>query len=138
MRWSDISFDPPRTTLRQFAWLCLACFGGMAAWQTLVKGRIATGLTLAALALILGTLGLTRPEWLRFIYVGWMVLAFPIGWTVSQVMLLLMFFGLFMPFGLVFHLIGRDPLQRTRRGNQESYWQKKPTPTDLKRYFKQF
>ena len=26
-----------------------------------------------------------------------------------------MFFGLFTPFGLVFRLIGRDPLQRTRR-----------------------
>ena len=40
-----------------------------------------------------------------------MVLAFPIGWTVSQVMLALMFFGLFTPIGLVFRLIGRDPLQ---------------------------
>ena len=51
---------------------------------------------------------------MRLIYVGWMVLAFPIGWTVSQVMLALMFFGLFTPIGLVFRLIGRDPLQRTR------------------------
>jgi hypothetical protein len=137
MRWSDISFNPPRTTLRQFAWLCLGCFGGMAVWQALVKEHTAVGLALAALAVILGTLGLTRPEWLRFIYVGWMVLAFPIGWTVSQVMLLLIFSGLFTPFGLVFHLIGRDPLQRTRQRNQESYWQTKPIPTDLKRYFKQ-
>ena len=67
-----------------------------------------------------------------------MVLAFPIGWTVSQVMLALMFFGLFMPFGLVFRLIGRDPLQRTRRSDRKSYWEPKPIPTDLKRYFKQF
>ena len=44
-----------------------------------------------------------------------MVLAFPIGWTVSQVILLLMFYGLFTPIGLVFRLIGRDPLQRARR-----------------------
>ena len=88
--------------------------------------------------MIVGSLGLTRPEWVRFIYVGWMILAFPIGWTVSQVMLAVMFFGLFTPFGLVFRLIGRDPLQRTRRSNRESYWEPKPTPTDLKRYFKQF
>ena len=44
-----------------------------------------------------------------------MVLAFPIGWTVSQVILLLMFYGLFTPIGLVFRLIGRDPLHRARR-----------------------
>ena len=40
-----------------------------------------------------------------------MVLAFPIGWTVSQVILAVMFYGLFTPIGLVFRLIGRDPLQ---------------------------
>ena len=67
-----------------------------------------------------------------------MVLAFPIGWTVSQVMLAVMFFGLFTPIGLVFRLIGRDPLHRTRRPELESYWAPKPTPTDLRRYFKQF
>ena len=127
MRWSDISFNPSRKTLRQFTWLWLAFFGGMALWQALVKERTTLGLILAALAVIVGSLGLTRPEWLRFLYVGWMILAFPIGWTVSQVMLALIFYGLFTPFGLVFRLIGRDPLQRTRRSNRESYWEPKPT-----------
>jgi hypothetical protein len=138
MHWSDISFDPPRKTLQQFGWLCLGCFGGMAIWQIMVKQSTELGLALAALAVILGSLGLSRPQSLRFIYVGWMVLAFPVGWTVSQVMLALMFFGLFTPFGLVFRLIGRDPLQRTRRLDRQSYWEAKPIPTDLKRYFKQF
>ena len=43
MRWSDIPFDPPRTTLRQFAWLWLAFFGGMALWQALVKAAYRSG-----------------------------------------------------------------------------------------------
>ena len=67
-----------------------------------------------------------------------MVLAFPIGWTVSQVILLAMFYGLFVPIGLVFRLIGRDPLQRARSSNLESYWSPKSAPADLRRYFKQF
>jgi hypothetical protein len=138
MRWSDIPFDPPRKTLRQFAGLCLAFFGGMALWQALGKGHIVVGLSLAALALTIGLLGLTRPGWVRFLFVGWMVLAFPIGWTVSQVMLVLMFFGLFAPIGLVFRLIGRDPLQRARPSGRESYWVAKPAPADVRRYFKQF
>jgi Saxitoxin biosynthesis operon protein SxtJ len=138
MRWSDIQFDPPRTTLRQFAGLWLAFFGGMALWQALVRGHATAGLCLAALALAIGLPGLARPEWLRPIYVGWMVLAFPIGWTISQLMLGLMFFGLFTPIGLVFRLIGRDPLQRARRDGVESYWTPKPAPADLRRYFKQF
>jgi hypothetical protein len=110
----------------------------MALWQILVKAHTVLGFSLAALALTVGLVGLKRPERIRLIYVGWMVFAFPIGWTVSQVMLVLMFFGLFTPLGLVFRFMGRDPLQRTRPAGRESYWDPKPTPTDLRRYFKQF
>jgi hypothetical protein len=138
MKWSDIQFQPSRTTLRKFAGLWLVFFGGVALWQALVKGHTSLGLSFAALALVVGLAGLTRPEWVRFIYVGWMVLAFPIGWTVSQVMILVMFYGLFTPIGLIFRLIGRDPLQRARTPGRESYWVPKPAPADLRRYFKQF
>jgi Saxitoxin biosynthesis operon protein SxtJ len=138
MRWSDIQFDPPRSTLRQFAGLWLACFGGLALWHALARGHVWLGLALAALALTIGTLGLARPEWVRLIYVGWMLMAFPIGWTVSQIMLALIFFGLFTPIGLMFRLFGRDPLCRARQPSLETYWAPKPTPTDLRRYFKQF
>jgi Saxitoxin biosynthesis operon protein SxtJ len=138
MQWSDIPFDPPRKTLRQFAGLCLAIFGGMALWQALIKGNLTLALCLAALALTIGPLGLMRPEWVRFIFVGWIILTFPIGWTVSQVIVALMFFGLFTPLGLVFRIIGRDPLQRARPSGRESYWDPKPAPADLRRYFKQF
>jgi hypothetical protein len=138
MRWSDIQFDPPRKTLRQFAGLWLVIFGGMALWQGLVRERAGLASILAVLALTIGPLGLARPDWMRRIYVGWMILAFPIGWTVSQVMLAVIFFGLFAPIGFLFRLLGRDPLHRTRRPELESYWAPKPTPTDLRRYFKQF
>jgi Saxitoxin biosynthesis operon protein SxtJ len=138
MQWSDIPFRPDRKTLRQFAGLWLFFFGGMAIWQSLVRGRTNLGLSLGCLALVVGVAGLIRPEWVRLIYVGWMVLAFPIGWTVSQVMLLLMYCGLFVPIGLVFRLIGRDSLHRARRPGVESYWIPKPAPADVKNYFKQF
>jgi hypothetical protein len=138
MRWSDIQFDPSRATLRQFAGIWLAFFGGLALWQGLVRGHTGLASLCAVLALTVGPLGLTRPQWMRPIYVGWMVLAFPIGWTISQVMLALMFFGLFAPIGLVFRLLSRDPLERTRTPARESYWAPKPAPANLTSYFKQF
>jgi hypothetical protein len=138
MRWSDIQFDPPRKVLRQFAGLWLLFFGGLALWEILGRGRMEVGWFLALVAVTIGPIGLFRPEWMRLIYVGWMVLAFPIGWTVSQIILLAMFFGLFTPIGLMFRLLGRDPLQRTRRSGLDSYWEPKPVSTDLGRYFKQF
>lgn len=138
MQWSDIPFHPDRRTLRQFAVLWLLFFGGMAAWQVLVRHRMGLGLSIGALAIVVGLAGLTRPEWIRLIFVGWMILAFPIGWTISQVVLLILFFGLFAPIGLVFRLIGRDPLHRARAVGVESYWTPKPAPADVRRYFKQF
>ena len=138
MRWSDIQFDPNRKTLRQFAGLWLVVFAGMGLWQALARGNPRLGLSLGALALVVGVAGLTRPEWVRLIYIGWMVLAFPIGWTVSQVILLIIYFGLFTPISLVFRLIGRDPLQRARRAGVESYWTPKPAPAGVTSYFKQF
>ena len=138
MRWTDIPRDPSRATLRQFAGLWMIFFGGLALWEFLARGRPELAALLALLAATIGPLGLARPEWVRWIFVGWMVLAFPIGWTVSHLMLAVMFFGLFAPIGLVFRLLGRDPLHRTRRPELDSYWTPKPASADLRGYFKQF
>ena len=73
----------------------------------------------------------------RWILVGWMVLVFPIGWIISHLILGLLYFGLFTPMAAWFRWRGRDPLRR-RILNVESYWCPKETPTDLRRYFKQY
>ncbi len=138
MQWSDIQFRPPRKTLRQFAGLWIAFFGGLAAWQYLMRGHATTATVLGVLALTVGPVGLVRPDWMRPIYASWMVLAFPIGWTVSQVVIAAMFYLLFTPIGLLFRLIGRDPLHRARRPAAETYWEPKPQASDLRRYFQQF
>ena len=138
MQWSDIQFDPARKTLRQFAGLWIAFFGGFALWQGMVRDHSLAATILAVIALTVGPIGLARPEWLRPVYVAWMVLAFPIGWTISQFMLGVMFYGLFLPIGLVFRLIGRDPLHRRRRLGLETYWSAKPPFSNPRRYFQQF
>jgi hypothetical protein len=138
MQWSDIQFRPDARMLRQFAGLWLACFGGLAVWEGLARGHAAAAVILGIMALAVGLLGLLQPLAVRPIYVGWMVLAFPIGWIVSQAILALMFYGMFTPIGLVFRLIGRDPLHRTRQPELATYWAPKATPTDARRYLKQF
>jgi hypothetical protein len=138
MQWSDIPFRPPRKTLRQFAGLWIAFFGGNALWQALARGNSSLATVFGVLALTVGPVGLARPEWMRPIYVSWMVLAFPIGWTVSQAITAALFYGLFTPIGLVFRLIGRDPLRRARRPGLETYWSAKPAAADPRRYFQQF
>jgi hypothetical protein len=136
MQWSDIDFRPPPRTLRQFALLWIAFFGGLAVWEV-ARGHAVAGATLGLLAVTVGPLGWLRPEWLRPVYVGWMVLAFPIGWAVSHVALAVLFYLLFAPLGLAFRLVGRDPLRR-RRQWVDTYWTEKPAVRDMRRYFQQF
>ena len=78
---------PPSKTLRQFVCLWLACFGGLAAWEGIVREHTNLAATLAVLALTVGLVGIIWPQTMRPIYVAWMVLAFPIGWTISQMIL---------------------------------------------------
>jgi hypothetical protein len=138
MQWSDIQFDPSRKTLRQFAGLWLVFFTGLAAWEYFGRAHPTFALILAILAVTVGPLGLIAPKALRPIYVGWMVLAFPIGWTISRVILAAMFYGVFTPVALIFRLIGRDALTRGRPADRATYWLPKPAPIDVRSYFRQF
>lgn len=138
MRWSDLPLNPSRVMLRQFAWLWLGFFIALALYQGFVKGHTNAAAVLGALALTVGPIGLARPEWLRPIFIAWMILAFPIGWTLSQLMLGAMYYGLFVPVGLVFRLVGRDALGLKRGAGGGSHWSPKPMPADVRRYLKQF
>lgn len=138
MRWSDIPFRPRPRVLRQFAGLWLAFFGGLALWQGVVRGRPGTAVALGACAVTVATLGLIRPQAVRPIFVTWMVLAFPIGLLVSNVLLALVFYGVVLPTGLALRLTGRDALGLRPPLDRETYWVPRPMPTDVRRYFRQF
>jgi hypothetical protein len=137
MQWSDIPFRPSTRILRQFAGLWILFFGGLAGWHAGVRGNLRLAAALAALAVVVGGVGLIRPQTVRWIYVGWMILVFPIGWTVSRLLLAGLYYGLITPIGLVQRLMGRDALQLRFRERQ-TYWMDKPSPTDPRSYFRQF
>jgi hypothetical protein len=137
MQWSDIPFDPTRRTLRQFGGLCAAFFGGFALWQGLVRGHNTAAAVLGVMAVAGGVLGWLRPQWLRWVFVGWMIAVFPIGWVVARIVLGLMYFGAFTPIAMIFRLRKRDVLQRQPR-QVTTYWTEKPAPPDMKSYYRQF
>ena len=137
MQWAEITAPPPRKTLRQFAGLLLLVFGGIALWR-LWNGND-TGWTRALFVVGVGggAVGLIRPELLRWFYTGWMVAVFPIGWTISRLAVMAMFYIVFAPVALVFRMIGRDALHRRRRP-ATSYWISKPAAQTSAEYLRQF
>ena len=138
MQWSEVVKPPKSKLLRQFAGLCLVFFLALAAlavWKGQSTLRIGI---LAALGLGIGGLGLIKPEAIRLVYTGWMIAAFPIGWTLSRVLMGFMFYVVFTPVALVFRLIGRDTLHLKRRAAGTSNWSAKPGTADVNEYFRQF
>ena len=139
MQWSDITKAPPRKTLRQFAGLFLVFFVALGVSRAFRAGAwSAFDVILAAAGMVIGLLGLIRPGAIRWIFTGWMIAVFPIGWTVSNLMLALLFYGLFTPVAAVFKIIKRDALRRKRPGRTDTFWTAKPQPTDSRDYLRQF
>jgi hypothetical protein len=138
MQWSDISFKPANRVLRQFAGFWILFLGGLACWHGFLRGNTWLAVVLACLAITVGPLGLVKPQAIRWIYVGAMLLAFPIGWLLSRVVLTILFYGVFTPIALLFRIIGRDALGLKKRPESASYWVLKPRAVGPEDYFRQF
>ncbi|NNL67482.1 MAG: hypothetical protein HKP30_14630, partial [Myxococcales bacterium] len=83
-------------------------------------------------------IGLLHPKANKWLFVGLTILAFPIGFVLSHVILFTLFFLIIAPIGLVVRLVGHDPMNRTIDPEAESYWTPaEPAPPNA-RYFKQF
>jgi hypothetical protein len=136
MKWSEINSNPDRRVLRQFGGAGFLILGALAV-QQYRAGRHWVGLGLAAGSLLLGLAGLARPALLRRLFVGWMKVAFPLNWIVSELVLALIFYAVLTPLALVFRLAGRDALDLKAAPGRPSYWVRKPASPDVRRYFRQ-
>ncbi|MCC7009136.1 MAG: hypothetical protein IT184_09990 [Acidobacteria bacterium] len=136
VQWSEVIKPPAKKTLREFAALWLVVFLAMAGWRWFKGSHDGWTIGLAVAAVVVGAAGLARPALVRPIFTGWMIAAFPIGWTVSRIALGAIFFLVLTPLAWVFRAAGRDVL-RLRRPRAASYWQPKPQAARLAEYLRQ-
>jgi len=135
---SDNPFTPTDRMLRQFSGLWIVFFLAIAA-RTYSHGRPAwVWASIGVAAVTIGPIGLVWPRLIKPIFVGWMRLAYPIGWVVSRVILGSIFFGLITPLAWVFRWRGRDALGLHRQTANATYWQPKSVATDKSQYLRQF
>lgn len=131
-------FRPTERMLRQFAGIWVVFFGAIAAWQEFHHDRHLLAIVLAALAVTVGPIGVAWPRTIRPVFIGWMTLVYPVGWTVSRVALGVVFYGLFTPVAWIFRMIGRDELRLKRQPHAATYWHSKPRAIDKAKYLRQF
>ena len=73
--------------------------------------------------------GAVWPRALKYIYIAWMALAFTLGFVMSNVLLVLLFFLLITPLGLLARLFQKDFLARKWNQGAASYWIQIPRET---------
>jgi hypothetical protein len=56
------------------------------------------------------------------IYLGMILLTYPIGWVVSHLMMALFYYGIITPVALLFRILTRDPLCRCYEPDADTYW----------------
>jgi len=134
----EINRNPTPAQLRWTGALLALFFlllGGMIWWQF---GNRTAAITLWALGGVAAVSFYALPPLRRPIYLGWMYLAFPIGWAVSHILLAAIFYLVVTPIGLIMRLVGRDPLDRRLDHTAQSYWIKRGPHASSERYFRQF
>jgi hypothetical protein len=131
----EINRNPTRRQLRQFGAACLVALP-LIGW--LWGAPLLVAAALGALGLAAAILAALAPAALRSAFVGLSFVTAPIGWIVGEAILLVVYFGVVVPIGLLGRLAGRDGLQLRLDKQAESYWQPKEQPPDVESYFRRF
>lgn len=72
-------------------------------------------------AAVLSAWALLAPTTLKPVYTGWMKFGHIMNWINTRLILGILFYGMFLPFGVVMRLFGKDPMHRKLDGNLASY-----------------
>ena len=124
---------PTKKELRKFG-IAMALFLGAIASIRLWRGHPVSARVLYALLSIA-----FLPEALRPTYWLLMKVAHALGWFNTRLILIVLFYLVFTPIGLVLRLFGKDLLNRKIDPEAKSYWIPRPKePFDEKRYERQF
>ena len=128
MSWiSDVSYElrklkKTKKDLRKFGllvgsvFIALAVVGMFRHWNSMIWE------VSAAIGAMLFLGGALTPKWLAGVYKVWMGIAFAIGWLVSRVILVILFYLVITPVGLIARLMGKEFLEVDPAKKKDSYW----------------
>lgn len=146
-----LNLKPAPHVLRQFAWIAAVLLPLLAAFLTRGSTRwYAVGAWQWGHPAVLVLAGLAAAQLLLFLagvrqltavlYAGLSLIAFPIGFVLSHLLMAVIYYLVITPIGLVFRLIGRDVLgkrvDRSPGSAGSSYWHDRGPARDAASYFK--
>ena len=138
MAMVEINLKPSAKDLKWFG-VILALFFGLVGTLVLWKAEsMKAAIILWSIGVGLCAIYYAIQPFRKPMYVGWMTLLFPIGWTISHLVLAIVYYLVLTPIGLVMKLIGRDAMQRKFEPQARTYWIEHNPGGEASRYFRQF
>jgi hypothetical protein len=134
----QINLKPSGRDLRWFGAIVLLFFGLIGALVLWRSGSMTAAVVLWSIGAALSAVYYGLRPFQRPMYLGWMFLLFPIGWTISHLILAIVYYLVLTPIGLIMRLFGRDPMERRFRPEAPTYWVEHRPAGELGRYFRQF
>ena len=126
--------DPSDRQIRQFGAISLLALP-LLAWLWGFTGNVVTWLAIAGVLIAIASF--VQPRLVKPIWIGLMCVAAPIGAVIGELSMILIYYGVFVPIGLLFRLTGRDELGLKLDRDASSYWAKRKQPKNVTSYFRQ-
>jgi len=106
--------------LRSFGLIVAGGFALVAVAPAIFRGH-SPRLWALAVSGILAGMGLIVPFALAPVYRAWMAVGEVLGWVNTRIILLLVYYAVIVPIGVILHLAGKDPLRLRFHREAESY-----------------
>lgn len=130
----QINLCPTDRQLRQFGLACLVALP-VIGWMLGLRGP--QGMALAMIAILLWIVGLIAPRMLKPFFLLLSLVASPIGMILGELSMLVIYFAIVFPIGLLLRMLHRVPLELNLNRDQKSYWTSKECAKDVTTYYRQ-
>ena len=138
MKLIQIDHNPSSRQLNVFGFIWLLFFATLGGVLLNSGSSVLVAALVWAIAVIVPVVGWIVPRFMRIIFVGMAYATYPIGFVVSYLIMLVVYYLVLTPIALVMRLIGHDPMNRQFDESADTYWCPRDQDDSLSTYFRQF
>ena len=138
MKLIQIDHHPSSRQLNVFGILWLLFFSTIGGILLNSGSSVLTATIVWCIAMVVPAMGWVVPGFMRIVYVGMAYMAYPIGFVVSHLIMVIVYYLVLTPIGLAMRLFGHDPMNRHFDGSTDTYWCSREQDDSLNAYFRQF
>ena len=138
MKLIQLNHNPSHRQLHVFGVIWLVFIGVIGGIVLKNSGSVLLATVIWGLAVAVPVIGWTVPAFMRIVYIGMTYATFPIGFIVSYLIMVIVYYLVLTPIGLGMRLFRYDPMDRYFDENAETYWRPHEQNVKLDNYFRQF